>query len=95
MKRVRGHQYHYTGHAVCFWQNSVTFIHQLGVLQKDSTARNIFVHPDRPGITLIDFECTTLFSPRMTLGSLSANRKRKLEFREGAKFPDIVMQQVI
>ena len=20
MKRVRGHQYHYTGHAVCFWK---------------------------------------------------------------------------
>ncbi|KID81516.1 ATP-dependent DNA helicase PIF1 [Metarhizium guizhouense ARSEF 977] len=26
MKRVRGHQYHYTGHAVCFWQSNVTFI---------------------------------------------------------------------
>ena len=29
MKRVRGHQYHYTGHAVCFWQNNVTFIDAL------------------------------------------------------------------
>lgn len=29
MKRVRGHQYHYTGHAVCFWQNNVTFFDTL------------------------------------------------------------------
>ncbi|KID78675.1 ATP-dependent DNA helicase PIF1 [Metarhizium guizhouense ARSEF 977] len=29
VKRVRGHQYHYTGHAVCFWQSSVTFIDAL------------------------------------------------------------------
>jgi ATP-dependent DNA helicase PIF1 len=34
MKRVRGHQYHYTGHAVCFWQNSVTFIDTLPSLPK-------------------------------------------------------------
>ncbi|KID80837.1 ATP-dependent DNA helicase PIF1 [Metarhizium guizhouense ARSEF 977] len=29
VKRVRGHQYHYTGHAVCFWQSNVTFIDAL------------------------------------------------------------------
>ena len=63
-------------------------IHQLGVLQKDPAARNILVHPDRPGMTWIDFERATLFSPRVTLGTLSANRKRKLEFQEGAKFPE-------
>jgi hypothetical protein len=34
MKRVRGHQYHYTGHAVCFWQNNVTFIDALPSLPK-------------------------------------------------------------
>ena len=34
MKRVRGHQYHYTGHAVCFWQNNVTFIDTLPSLPK-------------------------------------------------------------
>jgi hypothetical protein len=62
-------------------------IHQLGVLQKDSRAPNILVHPDRPGITWIDFERAELFSQRVTLGSLSANRKRKLEFQEGAQFP--------
>jgi hypothetical protein len=38
-------------------------IHQLGVLQRDSVARNILVYPDRSGITWIDFERTTLFSP--------------------------------
>jgi hypothetical protein len=62
-------------------------IHQLGVLQKDPTARNILVHPDRLGMTWIDFERTTLFSPRVTLGSLSANRKQKLGFHDRAKFP--------
>ena len=34
IKRVRGHQYHYTGHAVCFWQNNVTFIDTLPSLPK-------------------------------------------------------------
>jgi hypothetical protein len=29
VKRVRCRQYHYTGHAVCFWQNNVTFIDTL------------------------------------------------------------------
>jgi hypothetical protein len=62
-------------------------IHQLGVLQKDPAARNILVHPDRPGMTWIDFERATLFSPRVTLGSFSANGKRKLGVRDGAKFP--------
>jgi hypothetical protein len=62
-------------------------IRQLGVLQKDFETRHIFVHPDRPGMTWIDFERAELFSPRVTLSSLSANRKRKLEFQEGAKFP--------
>jgi hypothetical protein len=62
-------------------------IHQLGVLQKDPAARNILVHPDRPGMTWIDFERATLFSSRVTLGSLSANKKRKLGVRDGAKFP--------
>ena len=61
-------------------------IHQLGVLQKDPAARNILVHPDRPGMTWIDFERATLFSRRVTLGSLSANRKRKLGVHDGAKF---------
>jgi hypothetical protein len=62
-------------------------IHQLGVLQ-DPAARNVLVHPDQPGIiTWIDFERATLFSPRVSLGSLSANRKRKLEFHDGVKFP--------
>jgi hypothetical protein len=63
-------------------------IHQLGVLQKDPAGRHILVHPDRPGMTWIDFERAVIFSPRVTLGSLSANRKRKLEFREGAKSPE-------
>jgi hypothetical protein len=63
-------------------------IHQLGVLQKDFETRHILVHPDRPGMTWIDFERAELFSPRVTLGSLSAHRKRKLEFQEGAKFPE-------
>jgi hypothetical protein len=61
-------------------------IHQLGVLQKDPAARNILVHPDRPGMTWIDFEHAILLSPRVALGSLSANRKRKLEVHDGAKF---------
>ena len=34
MKRVRGHQYHYTGHAVCFWQSNVTFMDALPSLPK-------------------------------------------------------------
>ena len=61
-------------------------IHQLGVLQKDPAIRNILVHPDRPRTTWIDFERATFLSPRVALGSLSANRKRKLEFHDGAKF---------
>jgi hypothetical protein len=52
-------------------------IHQLGVLQKDPAVRNILIHPDRPGITWIDFERAAFLSPRVALGSLSANRKRK------------------
>ncbi|KFY83230.1 hypothetical protein V500_10127, partial [Pseudogymnoascus sp. VKM F-4518 (FW-2643)] len=52
-------------------------IHQLGVLQGDPAARNILVHPDRPGITWIDFERAEFIRPRAVLGSLSPNRKRK------------------
>jgi hypothetical protein len=52
-------------------------IHQLGVLQGDSEARNILVHPDRLGITWIDFERAEFIRPRAVLGSLSPNRKRK------------------
>lgn len=62
-------------------------IHQQGVLQKDPAARNILAHPDRPGMTWIDFERATLFSPRVTLGNFSTNRKRKLGFHDGAKSP--------
>jgi hypothetical protein len=36
----------------------------------------------------IDFEPAALFSPRVTLRSLSTNRKRKLGFWEGAKSPE-------
>ena len=36
----------------------------------------------------MDFECSILFSLRMTLGSLRLNRKRKLEFQEGVKLPE-------
>jgi hypothetical protein len=61
-------------------------IHQLGVLQKDPAARNILVHPDRPGITWIDFERAVLLSPRVALSNLSANRKRKHGLHEGARF---------
>jgi len=43
-------------------------------------------HPDRPGMTWIGFERATLFSPRVALGSLLVNRKRKLRFQDGAKF---------
>ncbi|OBT39801.1 hypothetical protein VE00_09662 [Pseudogymnoascus sp. WSF 3629] len=53
-------------------------IHQLGVLQGDPAARNILVHPDRPGITWIDFERAEFVRPRAVLGILSPNRKRKL-----------------
>jgi len=52
-------------------------IHQLGVLQGDPAARNILVHPDRPGITWIDFERAEFVRPRAVLGTLSPNRKRK------------------
>jgi len=63
-------------------------IHELGVLQKDPRAPNILVHPERPGITWIDFERAELFSPRVALGNLSVNRKRKHDFHKGAKFPN-------
>ncbi|KFX95971.1 hypothetical protein V490_03607 [Pseudogymnoascus sp. VKM F-3557] len=53
-------------------------IHQLGVLQGDPAARNVLVHPDRPGITWIDFERAEFVRPRAVLGILSPNRKRKL-----------------
>ena len=36
-------------------------IHQLGVLQKDPAARNILVHPDRPGITWIDLNAQNYY----------------------------------
>jgi hypothetical protein len=65
---------------------SLQAIHELGVLQKDPRALNILVHPDRPGITWIDFERAELFSPRVALGNLSANRKRKHGFHEVVKF---------
>ncbi|KFZ23916.1 hypothetical protein V502_01605, partial [Pseudogymnoascus sp. VKM F-4520 (FW-2644)] len=52
-------------------------IHRLGVLQGDSEARNILVHPDRLGITWIDFERAEFIRPRAVLGSLSPNRKQK------------------
>ena len=54
-------------------------IHQLGVLQKDPAVRNILVHPERRGTTWIDFERAVLVTPRVILGSLPINRKRKLE----------------
>jgi len=53
-------------------------IHQLGVLQGHPAARNILVHPDRSGITWIDFERAEFVRPRVVLGALSPNRKRKL-----------------
>ncbi|TAQ85977.1 hypothetical protein B7494_g5705 [Chlorociboria aeruginascens] len=57
-------------------------IHQLGVLQEDPAARNILVHPERPGITWIDFERAILVAPQMTLGSkLSLKKKQKLEMQ--------------
>lgn len=31
-KRFRGHQYHYTGHCVCFWQRTITFRDVMPVL---------------------------------------------------------------
>ncbi|KFY03306.1 hypothetical protein V490_00212 [Pseudogymnoascus sp. VKM F-3557] len=52
-------------------------IHQLGVLQGDPAARNILVHPDRPGITWIDSEQAKFVHPRAVLGTSSPNRKRK------------------
>ena len=54
-------------------------MHQLGVLQEDPAARNILVHPERGGATWIDFERAVLVTPRVVLGSLPINRKRKLE----------------
>ncbi len=60
-------------------------MHQLGVLQEDPRARNILVHPDRPGTTWIDFERAAFISPRVILGSLSTNRKRKLGPQEEVK----------
>ena len=55
--------------AIC----SLHAIHQLGVLQGDPEARNILAHPDRPGITWIDFERAEFVCPRAVLGSLSLN----------------------
>lgn len=65
---------------------SLQAIHELGVLQKDPRAPNILVHPDRPGITWIDFERAEIRSRRVALGNLSSNRKRKHGLHEGAKF---------
>ncbi|KAH8587607.1 hypothetical protein B0O99DRAFT_556325 [Bisporella sp. PMI_857] len=67
---------------------SLQAMHQLGVLQKDPAARNILVHPDRLGTTWIDFERATFLPPRVILGSLSTNRKRKIESQTGAKYPE-------
>jgi hypothetical protein len=53
-------------------------IHQLGVLQEDPAAQNILIYPDRPGMTWIDFERAKFVRPRVALGALSPNRKRKL-----------------
>jgi hypothetical protein len=61
-------------------------IHQLGVLQGDAEPRNILVHPDRPGITWIDFERAEVINSRAVLGSLAPNRRRKVEwFHEEGK----------
>jgi hypothetical protein len=65
----------------------VQAIHKLGVLQMDPRAPNILIHPDRPVITWIDFERAELSLPRVALGSLSANRRRKSDSHKGANVP--------
>jgi len=40
-------------------------------------SRNILIHPDRPGMTWIDFERAAFLRPRVALGTLSPSRKRK------------------
>ena len=52
MKRVRGHQYHYTEHAVCFWQNNVTFMDALPSLPKHVDI--VLLRPHGAGCTFID-----------------------------------------
>jgi hypothetical protein len=47
-------------------------------IMKDPATRNILVHPDRPGVTWIDFERAEFLRPRVALGNLCPNRKRKL-----------------
>ncbi|KFX87744.1 hypothetical protein O988_09302 [Pseudogymnoascus sp. VKM F-3808] len=49
-------------------------IHQLGVLQGDSEARNILVHPGRRETTWIDFERAEFVRPRAVLGTLSPRK---------------------
>ncbi|KFZ13460.1 hypothetical protein V502_06597 [Pseudogymnoascus sp. VKM F-4520 (FW-2644)] len=77
-------------------------IHQLGVLQGDPAARNILVHPDRPGITWIDFERDEFVRPRAVLGTLSPNRKRKVswpheegkgQYRKGSRTHSLEIRQ--
>lgn len=58
-------------------------MHDLGVMQGDSTASNILAHPDRPGIIWIDFERAEFIRPRVVLGSLPSNRKRNWSHEEG------------
>jgi hypothetical protein len=55
-KRFWGHQYHYTGHCVCFWQSTITFRDALPVLPSETDVillrpKNVSIQNKRASIT--------------------------------------------
>ncbi|KAH8708410.1 hypothetical protein GQ44DRAFT_628179 [Phaeosphaeriaceae sp. PMI808] len=56
---------------------SAQAIHNLGVLHKDFMPRNMLWNDETGRVMVIDFERAEVVKPRIVLGTISANRKRK------------------
>ncbi|KKZ66579.1 hypothetical protein EMCG_07693 [[Emmonsia] crescens] len=52
-------------------------IHQLGVWHRDAMPRNILSNAESGQVIVIDFERSRIIKPRVMLGAVSPNRKRK------------------
>ena len=59
---------------------SARAIHNLGILHRDLMPRNILWNEEIGRVMVVDFERAECVKPRLTLGTISANRKRKGEY---------------
>ncbi len=62
-------------------------IHDLGVLHGDLMPRNILWNQETGRVMVIDFERAKMVKPRVVLGPLSANRKRKAKIEDRSLKP--------